>query len=62
MIGVETRDALAHAERMAHLLGTVLLALGEQDSFEVDGRICTELAEFAGSIEDEIRDAAKLAA
>lgn len=62
MSGVRVADALAHAERMAHLLGTVLLALSEQDSFEVDGRICGELAEFAGSIEDEIRDAAKMAA
>lgn len=47
---------------MAHLLGIVLLALAEQDSFEVDGRIFSELAEFAGSIGDEMRGALERAA
>ena len=39
------------------MLCVTLLALSEQDSFEVDSRICGELAEFAGSIEDELRGA-----
>ena len=55
--GITSVDAVAHAGRMAHLLCVTLLALSEQDSFEVDSRICGELAEFAGSIEDELRGA-----